>query len=49
MRWPRAVCDGRFCGLALDDDNQAELTASRIRRWCEQLCAELGLRRERAA
>jgi len=49
FRESRAVRDGRFCGLALDDDNQPELTASRIRCWCDQLCAELAKRRERAA
>jgi flavodoxin I len=40
---------GQFCGLALDDDNQPQLTAPRIRRWCSQLCAELGLASDRAA
>ncbi len=34
---------GRFCGLALDDENQPELTGPRIRAWCEQLRHELGL------
>ena len=34
--------DGVFCGLALDDSNQADLTDSRIAAWVEQLKAELG-------
>ena len=38
-----AVRDGRFVGLALDDENQPELTVPRIRAWCSQLRAELGL------
>ena len=38
-----AVRDGRFVGLALDDENQAELTGARIQEWCGQLQAELGL------
>jgi len=32
-----------FIGLALDDDNQSELTASRIEAWVTQLKEELGL------
>lgn len=32
-----------FVGLALDEDSQSELTAERVRRWCEQLSRELGL------
>jgi flavodoxin I len=39
----RAVRDGRFVGLALDDENQSKLTASRIRKWCGQLRRQLGL------
>lgn len=38
-----AVRGDRFVGLALDDENQAELTAGRIREWCGQLRRELGL------
>ena len=34
---------GKFCGLALDDDCQPELTEQRIKDWCEQVKTELGL------
>ncbi len=33
----RAVRDGEFVGLALDEDNQADLTEERISRWVETL------------
>ncbi len=36
-----AVRDGFFAGLALDEDNQPELTAERIAQWTEQLKQEL--------
>lgn len=39
----RALRGGRFVGLALDEDNQAALSAARIRRWCRALVEELGL------
>ena len=32
-----AVKDGKFVGLALDEDNQHELTDGRISKWCEQI------------
>lgn len=32
-----------FCGLAIDEQNQAHLTAGRIEAWCVQLRAEMGL------
>lgn len=35
--------DGRFVGLALDADNQSEMTGSRIREWVQGLKGELGL------
>ncbi len=38
-----AVMDGRFGGLILDDNNQPELTDSRIAAWCRQLKQEAGL------
>ena len=34
---------GRFCGLALDNGTQAELTEERVQAWCAQLRGELGL------
>jgi len=33
----KAVRDGKFVGLALDEDNQAELTDERIKTWISQL------------
>jgi flavodoxin I len=35
--------DGQFVGLALDADNQSNLTPSRIKEWVQQVRAELGL------
>lgn len=36
------IADGSyFCGLALDETNQYELTDTRIMQWCEQLLREL--------
>ncbi len=35
-----AVEDGVFLGLALDDDNEAELTEPRIREWVLQLMVD---------
>ncbi|MBL56701.1 MAG: flavodoxin [Flavobacteriales bacterium] len=32
--------DGVFCGLALDEDTQEEMTAERIVSWCEQIYNE---------
>ena len=34
---------GTFCGLALDNGTQAELTEERVAAWCAQLRRELGL------
>jgi flavodoxin I len=39
----RGVIDGKFCGLALDDDCQPELTEQRIKDWVTQLKGELNL------
>lgn len=38
-----SVIDGKFIGLALDEDNQSELSDERIAQWCEQLKIELGV------
>ena len=38
-----AVYDDQFCGLAIDEDNEPELTDERIDRWCEQIVRELNL------
>ncbi|HSV99999.1 MAG TPA: hypothetical protein VLI39_07500 [Sedimentisphaerales bacterium] len=35
--------DGQFVGLALDADNQSDLTAPRIKEWVRQIRGELGL------
>lgn len=35
-----AVKDGKFVGLALDADNQSDLTESRIKAWVEQIKPE---------
>ena len=39
----RGLIDGKFCGLALDDDCQPELTEQRVKDWVAQLRNELGL------
>ena len=36
----KAVRDGKFVGLALDEDNQLNLTGERIKAWVEQLKKE---------
>ncbi|MDD2791348.1 MAG: flavodoxin [Sulfurimonas sp.] len=35
--------NGKFCGLAIDDINQEDLTAERIEKWATQVKAEMGL------
>ena len=37
------VEDGIFLGLALDDDNQSEMTEERVEDWVEQIVDEFGL------
>jgi flavodoxin I len=37
----KAVQNGKFVGLALDEDNQADLTDKRIKAWVTQLKSEL--------
>lgn len=39
----KAVKNGKFVGLALDEDNQSELTDSRIKTWVAQLKSEFGV------
>jgi flavodoxin I len=39
----KAVKNGKFVGLALDDDNQSDLTKSRITAWVSQLRPAFGL------
>ncbi|MDJ0533695.1 MAG: flavodoxin FldA [Xenococcaceae cyanobacterium MO_207.B15] len=39
----RADKGGKFVGLALDEDNQSDLTESRIKEWVSQLKTEFGI------
>jgi flavodoxin I len=39
----KALRDGKFVGLAIDEDNQSELTADRVEAWAKQLKSEFGL------
>jgi flavodoxin I len=39
----KALRDGKFVGLALDEDNQSDLTEARIKTWVVQLKQELGI------
>ncbi|NJL19909.1 MAG: flavodoxin FldA [Leptolyngbyaceae cyanobacterium SM1_3_5] len=39
----KAVHDGKFVGLALDEDNQSDLTDPRIKTWVAQLKREFGV------
>lgn len=39
----KAMRDGKFVGLALDEDNQSDLTDDRIKAWVAQLKQELGV------
>lgn len=43
FEYSMAVVDNKFVGLALDEDNQSELTEPRIKKWCNQLKKELNL------
>ncbi|BAZ47201.1 flavodoxin (plasmid) [Chondrocystis sp. NIES-4102] len=39
----KALRDSKFVGLALDEDNQSDLTEERIKAWVAQLKQELGI------
>jgi flavodoxin I len=39
----KAVKNGKFCGLALDEDNQSDLTDERIKAWVTELKKEFSL------
>ena len=39
----KAEKDGKFVGLALDEDNQSELTDERIKKWTAQIKSEFGI------
>jgi flavodoxin I len=43
FRDSRAMVDGKFFGLALDSDQQDELTDQRITKWVTQVKKELGI------
>ena len=38
----RAVRDGAFVGLVIDEENQSDLTDGRIRKWVDKVIAEFG-------
>ncbi|WP_299584434.1 flavodoxin [uncultured Microbulbifer sp.] len=35
--------EGKFMGLAIDEDQQEELTAERLNRWCQQIAEEFAI------
>ncbi|MEL6136823.1 MAG: flavodoxin FldA [Cyanobacteria bacterium J06626_23] len=39
----QAIRDGKFCGLALDDDNESEKSEERIEAWTSQIKSEMSL------
>jgi flavodoxin I len=39
----KAVKNGKFVGLAIDEDNQSELTDDRIKKWVAQIKQEFGV------
>lgn len=39
----KALRNGKFVGLAIDEDNQSDLTESRIQSWASQIKQEFGL------
>lgn len=39
----KAIKDGKFVGLALDEDNQSEMTEQRVKTWVAQLKQEFGV------
>ncbi|MBH8553277.1 flavodoxin FldA [Nostocaceae cyanobacterium CENA357] len=39
----KALRNGKFVGLAIDEDNQSDLTGDRIKAWVAQLKTEFGL------
>ena len=36
----KSVIDGKFCGLAIDEDNESELTDQRLSSWVKQIQSE---------
>ncbi len=43
FKYSYAQKDGRFCGLAIDDINQEDLTQERVFNWAQQLKKEMGI------
>lgn len=41
-----AIRDGKFCGLAIDQDCQAEMTEERVTAWCSDLVRAVGIPKE---
>ncbi|NJN29700.1 MAG: flavodoxin FldA [Synechococcales cyanobacterium RM1_1_8] len=41
----KAVKNGKFVGLALDEDNQSEMTEQRVKDWCSQIRIEFNLKK----
>ncbi|MEL7035154.1 MAG: flavodoxin FldA [Cyanobacteria bacterium J06592_8] len=39
----KAIKNGKFIGLALDEDNQSEKTEERVKAWVQQLKTEFGI------
>ena len=39
----KAIRDGKFCGLALDDDNESDKTEERSNAWCGQIKSAMGV------
>jgi flavodoxin I len=39
----KAIKDGKFVGLAIDEDNQSELTDERVKTWVSQIKKEFGM------
>ena len=42
-KYSYAEKDGKFCGLAIDEINQEELTEERVENWAAQIKKEMGL------
>ncbi|MEL6321921.1 MAG: flavodoxin FldA [Cyanobacteria bacterium J06626_14] len=39
----KAIRGDKFCGLALDEDNESDKTEERIQEWCSQIKSEMSL------
>ncbi|HOK08601.1 MAG TPA: flavodoxin [Candidatus Hydrogenedens sp.] len=43
----KAVVDGKFCGLIIDQDNESNMTVDRVYNWTKNLFTEIDKREER--